>query len=93
MEAAFSVGLTEAEFWDQTPYLTHLAIRSRGRRAIEMATAHGWMSERFAREPRLSRLSHYLEDREEEVADAGDALIASFAMMHGLGVDEASDAE
>jgi len=51
------------------------------------------MSERFAREPRLSRLSHYLDDREEEVADAGDALIASFAMMHGLGVDEAPDAE
>lgn len=57
---------------------------------MEMATAHGWMGERFAREPRLSRLSHYLEEADSDAAvetDA-DAMVASFAMMHGLEVQE-----
>lgn len=54
--------------------------------------AMGWWSERFAREQRLSSLKHYLDPIEEAVSD-GDALIASFAMMHGLGVDDTPDAE
>lgn len=92
LEAALSVGLTEAEFWDMTPYLTHLAIRGRGRRAFETATATGWMSERFAREERLSGLMHYLTPKEAGETD-GDALIAGFAMAHGLTVEALDEAE
>lgn len=70
-----------------TPYLTHLAIRGRGRRAFETATATGWMSERFAREQRLSSLMFYLSPKDELAETDGDALVASFAMMHGLRVE------
>lgn len=82
-----AVGIIEAEFWDQTPYLTHLAIRARGKRASELAAASGWWSERFAREERLSPLAHYLNPTPSE-ADDGDALIAAFGMTHGLAVDD-----
>lgn len=85
------MGLTEAEFWDQTPYLTHLAIRARGKRAFEAAMMAGWMSERFAREERLSGLLHYMAPQPPSDADDGDALIASWGMMHGLTVEEVDE--
>lgn len=47
----------------------------------------GWMSERFARETRLSSLAYYLSPKADD-ADAGDALIASWGMMHGLAVED-----
>lgn len=47
----------------------------------------GWMSERFAREERLSSLKHYMSPA-ADAADDGDALIASFAMMHGVAVED-----
>ena len=88
-----AVGLTEAEFWDQTPYLTHVAIRARGKRAFEAAMMTGWMSERFAREERLSGLLHYMTPQAPSDADDGDALIASWGMMHGLDVEDVEEAE
>lgn len=91
LEAALSVGLSEAEFWDQTPYLTRLTLRGRGRRAAELALATGWHAERFAREERLSGLAYYLRERASDDADEGDALIAGFAAMHGLKIEEAGD--
>ena len=58
-----------------------------------MATVIGWMSERFAREERLSNLSHYMSPQAQGEADDGDALIASWGMMHGLTVDEVDEAQ
>lgn len=57
---------------------------------MEMATAHGWMSERFAREPKLSRLSYYLDDQPDgqDAETDADAMLTSFAMMHGLEVNQ-----
>lgn len=90
LEAAFSVGLSEAEFWDQTPYLTWLAIRGRLKQRREGQLATGWWVSRFAveREPRLSSLQHYLREPKPDDADDGDALVAGFAMMHGLKVED-----
>lgn len=65
-----------------------MAIRARGKRAFELATANGWWAERFAREERLSSLAHYLTPADVTGADDGDALIASFGMMHGLSVED-----
>lgn len=85
--AALGAGITEDRFWRCTPYMARTLIHESHRQAMERAMAMGWWSERFAREERLSSLRHYLEPSEEAVSD-GDALIASFAMMHGLGVEE-----
>ena len=85
--AALGAGITEERFWRCTPFVARTLIHESHRQAMERAMAMGWWSERFAREERLSSLKHYLDPIEEAVSD-GDALIASFAMMHGLGVEE-----
>lgn len=91
--AALAAGISETEFWDQTPYLTHLTIRAKGKRTFEVAMMTGWWSERFAREERLSGLPHYMNPVAADAVDDGDALIASFGMMHGLQVDDIEDSE
>lgn len=57
-----------------TPYLTHLAIRGRARRAGEIATATGWMSEMFARQKVLKPLKDYTEGEPEEAVDMAEAM-------------------
>lgn len=90
LRAALKAGIDEAWFWRSTPYNVQLRVNERGRAAGEAAMATGWWAERFAREERLSSLGHYLKPPEADAADDGDALIASFAMMHGLGVEDAA---
>lgn len=57
----------------------------------------GWWCARLAveREPRLAGPLTYLrpQDQAEAEADDGDALVASFAMMHGLELDELDEGE
>ena len=45
------------------------------------------MAERFAREKVLQSLGHYLNPKATD-ADDGDALIASWGLMHGLKVED-----
>lgn len=88
LRAALKAEIDEAWFWRSTPYNVQMRVNERSRAAGEAAMATGWWAERFAREERLSSLSHYLKPAEASGADDGDALIASLAMMHGLAVDD-----
>lgn len=88
LRAALRVGVDEALFWRSTPYNAQLRIKAAG----EAVVAAGWWGERFAREERLSSLPHYLNPKAED-ADDGDALIASWGMMHGLEVEDVDDGD
>lgn len=88
--AALKAEVDEAWFWRSTPYNVQLMVNERGRAASEAALATGWWAERFAREERLSGMAHYLNPQDPGAADNGDALIASWGMMHGLEVEDVS---
>lgn len=88
LQAGFRAGLSLDEVFDSTFYLLNVACRG----SMQREMAHGWWSERFAREERLSSLLHYTTPSKPGQADDGDALIASFGMMHGLDVSDV-DAE
>lgn len=86
LRAARRAGVDEETFRRSTPYNVQAMITAAG----EAALMTGWWVARFAveREPRLSVLSHYLDGDRSGEADDGDALIASFGMMHGLAVED-----
>lgn len=98
LEAARAAGLTEAEFWDSTPYLTNLAVRGIGRRAFEQAIMTGWMAERFAREERLQGLAGYIQEftgpgLPPDLAEAmAEAELTRMAMGWGLTVEDVDEA-
>ena len=83
LRKALQAGLSEERFWRSTPFVVQAFINEAGR--AKMIT--GWMAERFAREKVLQSLEHYLNPKATD-ADDGDALIASWGLMHGLKVDD-----
>lgn len=96
LATAQAYGLTEAQFWASTPYLTHIAIRAREDIEQKRVAGIGWWVARLAveREPRLGSLSSYLEPPSAELAESESmAELARMGAGWGLSLEDIPEDE
>lgn len=86
LRAAIRAGLIEEEFWPLTPYRLGLRLQEIGRARLEGQLITGWMSERFAREERLSGPQAYIKQFLDPVDPAEQEAMAE-AMFHRMATD------
>ena len=78
LQAAFRAGLTEAEFWKSTPYLTGLRVSASLRGAAEGSITTAWHTVAFDRTRVLHPLAEILaakqpdEQREADISEVRD---------------------